>query len=132
IHLGPVFPSPLLDDRGTTTYRSAYALRKSGHSQNTLPVNRTYSTKLNRIFRTSGTYRIDPVIRRSLIHFHSFRKFFLTEFKLSASAEVAEELAGITDIHEEMQRITNELKQIRTEYRLLCTRISAESVLPEE
>ncbi|MDV0441713.1 tyrosine-type recombinase/integrase [Methanorbis furvi] len=131
------------------------------------------TAKLNRLLQASGTYRIDPQTRRSLIHFHSFRKFFLTEFKLAASAEVAEELAGhtgylsgsyrrlskrdmqeeyrkaemrltigentgettsdqITDIHEEMQRITNQLKQIRTEYQLLRTRISNESLLPEE
>lgn len=57
-------------------------------------------TKTNEIaslrhhLKKCGLYKIDPVTHRSKIHFHLFRKFFLTEFKLVASTEVAEELAG--------------------------------------
>ena len=54
------------------------------------------TTKLKRSLRLSGAYHTDPQTKRSRIHFHSFRKFFLTEFKLAASSEVAEELAGHT------------------------------------
>lgn len=132
------------------------------------------SKKFQHLLKKSGKHQIDPNTRRSLIHFHSFRKFFLTEFKLAASAEVAEELAGHTGylsgsyrrlskqdmqeeyrkaeprltittnasntsrrthpsyLHQEMQRITAELEQIQTEYRILCARISAESASLEE
>ncbi len=52
--------------------------------------------RFNAVLRHSGTYSVDPQTRRAQIHYHAFRKFFLTEFKLVAAEEVAEELAGHT------------------------------------
>ena len=49
---------------------------------------------LRRHLRVCGFLEEDERTGRATIHFHLFRKYFLTEFKLAASAEVAEELAG--------------------------------------
>lgn len=72
-------------------------------SRNSVPDTRIFPysaaneiARFNALLRQSGTYSADPQTRRAQIHYHSFRKFFLTEFKLAAAAEVAEELAGHT------------------------------------
>ncbi len=73
------------------------------------------TARFNRTLRRAGTYRIDTKTRRSMIHFHIFRKFFLTEFKLAASPDVAEELAGHTGyLSEAYRRISRQT--MREEY----------------
>lgn len=58
-----------------------------------------YSSK-NEIYRLDnrlkdiGLFFPDPITGRSQISFHSFRKFFITQFGLAASKSVAEALAG--------------------------------------
>ena len=50
--------------------------------------------RLKNLLIKTGYYEEDLRTHRSTIHFHLFRKFFITEFKLAASIEVAEDLAG--------------------------------------
>lgn len=51
--------------------------------------------RLNETLDAIGYNDRDPITGRHLIHFHLFRKFFLTEAKLSgASKEIIEEMAG--------------------------------------
>ncbi|MDO5843938.1 MAG: tyrosine-type recombinase/integrase [Methanocorpusculum sp.] len=51
-------------------------------------------SRLKHLLVKTRLYETDSRTNRATIHFHMFRKFFLTEFKLAASEEVAEELAG--------------------------------------
>lgn len=71
------------------------SITKDNCKKRVFPYTRSYeSKKFHEILRKSKNDKRDSVTNRYLIHYHSFRKFFLTEFKLIASAEVAEELAG--------------------------------------
>lgn len=83
----------------------------------------TEITRLKKLLKKCDMYDKDPRTGRSTIHFHLFRKFFLTEFKLVASAEAAEELAGHKGyLDESYRRLTQ--KQLREEYLKAETRLT--------
>ena len=55
----------------------------------------TETVRLCRVTQRAGYYSPDPQTRRNAVHFHSFRKWFLTQFKLAGgNVTVAECLAG--------------------------------------
>jgi len=82
----------------------------------------TEITRLKKLLKKCDMYDKDPRTGRSTIHFHLFRKFFLTEFKLVASADAAEELAGHKGyLDESYRRLTQ--KQLREEYLKAETRL---------
>ena len=83
----------------------------------------TEITRLKKLLKKCDMYDKDPRTGRTTIHFHLFRKFFLTEFKLVASAEAAEELAGHKGyLDESYRRLTQ--KQLREEYLKAETRLT--------
>lgn len=83
----------------------------------------TEITRLKKLLKKCDMYDKDPRTGRSTIHFHLFRKFFLTEFKLVASADAAEELAGHKGyLDESYRRLTQ--KQLREEYLKAETRLT--------
>jgi integrase len=79
----------------TTTneqYRLVHALQKAGYADR------------------------DTVTHRHKVHFHSFRKYFITQFKLAASVDVAEALAGHEGYLDGAYRRISE-EQMQREYR---------------
>ena len=87
----------------------------------------TEITRLKKLLKKCDMYDKDPRTGRTTIHFHLFRKFFLTEFKLVASAEAAEELAGHKGyLDESYRRLTQ--KQLREEYLKAETRLTIDQV----
>ena len=72
----------------------------------------TEIAKFKRLLKRCSLFEIDEQTHRTTIHFHLFRKYFLTEFKLAASAEVAEELAGHTGyLSDSYRRLTKKAQQ---------------------
>lgn len=72
----------------------------------------TEIAKFKRLLKDAALLETDEQTHRTTIHFHLFRKYFLTEFKLAASAEVAEELAGHTGyLSESYRRLTKKTMQ---------------------
>lgn len=72
----------------------------------------TEIAKLKLLLMKCNLYEKDEQTHRTTIHFHLFRKYFLTEFKLAASAEVAEELAGHTGyLSDSYRRLTKKAQQ---------------------
>lgn len=72
----------------------------------------TEIAKFKRLLKKCSLFETDKQTHRTTIHFHLFRKYFLTEFKLAASAEVAEELAGHSGyLSESYRRLTKKTMQ---------------------
>ena len=72
----------------------------------------TEIAKFKKLLERCSLLETDEQTHRTTIHFHLFRKYFLTEFKLAASAEVAEELAGHTGyLSESYRRLTKKAMQ---------------------
>ena len=72
----------------------------------------TEIAKIKKLLEKCSLLDTDEQTHRTTIHFHLFRKYFLTEFKLAASAEVAEELAGHTGyLSESYRRLTKKAMQ---------------------
>ncbi len=72
----------------------------------------TEIAKFKKLLKDASLLETDEQTHRTTIHFHLFRKYFLTEFKLAASAEVAEELAGHTGyLSESYRRLTKKTMQ---------------------
>lgn len=87
----------------------------------------TEITRLKKLLKKCDLYEKDTRTGRTTIHFHLFRKFFLTEFKLVASADAAEELAGHKGyLDESYRRLTQ--KQLREEYLKAETRLTIDPV----
>lgn len=83
----------------------------------------TEITRLKKLLKKCDLYDKDTRTGRTTIHFHLFRKYFLTEFKLVASADAAEELAGHKGyLDESYRRLTQ--KQLREEYLKAETRLT--------
>ncbi|MDO5845615.1 MAG: tyrosine-type recombinase/integrase [Methanocorpusculum sp.] len=73
------------------------------------------TARFRQLLQRTGLFEVDTRTSRTTIHFHLFRKFFLTEFKLAASAEVAEELAGHAGyLSQSYRRLTR--REMQTEY----------------
>lgn len=71
---------------------------------------------LRKCLNRCGLLQIDNRTNRATIHFHLFRKYFLTEFKLAASSEAAEELAGHNGyLSESYRRLSR--KTLKEEYK---------------
>lgn len=87
--------------------------------------------RLKNLLRDIGHYEEDSHTHRSTIHFHLFRKFFLTEFKLAASIEVAEELAGHkTYLSDSYRRLS--ITEKRQEYLKAEPRLTVNHVFPTQ
>lgn len=83
------------------------------------------AARLKKLLKTCGLAETDPGTKRAVIHYHLFRKFFITEFKLAASDEVAEQLAGHEGYLSLSYRRLNE-QELRTEYKKAESRLTIE------
>lgn len=83
-------------------------------------------SKFRNLLINNGLCETDSRTKRTTVHFHMFRKFFLTEFKLAASEEAAEELAGHEGyLSSSYRRLT--ASALRAEYKKAEPRLTVNS-----
>ena len=87
----------------------------------------TESTRLIRVTKRAGYYSPDTQTRHNAVHFHSFRKWFLTQFKLAGgNVTVAECLAGHSGYLDlSYRRITDD--ELAEEYKKVLPRLTIDT-----